>query len=306
AAGGLGTIRGKSADEAPGAGSAATSIRCARPGASFFQSGACAATNVGTSADAASTTAATASEKRLFGMVRPPLQQRFAWKAAIVAQRALLALVAEPLRDLRVGVRPPVAEERPADPARVDLGEIDLLDEHGLVIRGRARDDAAVRRRDEALAPELDAGRRAAAAARIGLEADAGHRDDEAAVRDRVAALDRLPRGVLALAEFRLLVRAPADRGRVGEDLGALERGEPRGLGVPLIPADEHTELRGRSVEHLEAEVAGREVELLVVPRVVRDVHLAVLAEVAAVRVEHRGRVVDHACGALPDQARDD
>src|SRR5262249_35776533 len=158
------------------------------------------------------------------------------------------ALVVEALRDLAVRVDPPVAEERPADPARVDLGEIDLLDEHGLVIGRRAREDSSVRRSNEALPPELDPGGRASGAAGIGLEADAVHRDDEAAVRDRMAALDRLPRGVLPRPELRLFVRMPADRRRVDEDLGALQRREPRGLGVPLVPADEHAELSGSRV----------------------------------------------------------
>src|SRR5262245_18252645 len=161
------------------------------------------------------------------------------------AGRQPLAVVAEAPSEVGVGVDAPVAEERPTQATGVDLREVDLLDEHGFVIDRPAYDDAAVGRRDEALSPELDPGRRLALTGRVGLEADAVHRDDEAAVRDRVAALHGLPGAVLALAVFRLLVGMPADRGRVNEDLGALHGREPRGLGIPLVPADEHAELDG-------------------------------------------------------------
>ena len=110
------------------------------------------------------------------------------------------------------------------------------------------------------------------------LVADAVDGRDVDAVRDRVRALDGLPGLALGGAVLRLLARVPADGGRVEEDGRAPQRGEPRGLRVPLVPADEGADAARASVEGLEAEVAGREVELLVEERVVGDVHLAVEA----------------------------
>src|SRR5262245_60188303 len=76
-------------------------------------------------------------------------------------QGARLLVVAEAACDFGVGVDTPIAEERPARPNRVDLGEIDLLDEHDLAVGRRADKDASVGAGDEALAPELDAARAA-------------------------------------------------------------------------------------------------------------------------------------------------
>ena len=80
------------------------------------------------------------------------------------------------------------------------------------------------------------------------------------------------------------LRRVPADGGGIEEHFGALERGEARGFGVPLVPADQRADAAEAGVEGLEAEIAGGEVILLVVERVVGDVHLAVDAGERAVR----------------------
>src|SRR6185503_14871680 len=124
--------------------------------------------------------------------------------------RLAALVVAEPARDVGVGVDAPVAEEGPAGADGVDLGEINLLDEDDLAVGRSADEDAAVGSRDEALTPELDA----AGAARVGLEPRAVHGDHEATVRDGVPALHGLPGPVLALAELRLLLGVPADRRR--------------------------------------------------------------------------------------------
>ena len=131
------------------------------------------------------------------------------------------------------------------------------------------------------------------------LVADAVDRADVGAVGDGVAAHARLPRRVLRLAVLGLLLRVPADRGRVEDHLRPLQRREPGRLGIPLVPADERADLRGRRGEDLEAEVAGREVELLEEERVVRDVHLAVEAEELARRRRGRWRC----CGTRPASA---
>ncbi len=84
------------------------------------------------------------------------------------------------------------------------------------------------------------------------------------------------------------------------------QRGEPRGLRVPLVPADagaDRAVLRG---ERAEAEVAGREVELLVVVGIVGDVHLAIDAGGRAVGVEDDRRVVVQPGRAALEQRADD
>ena len=125
------------------------------------------------------------------------------------------------------------------------------------------------------------------------------------AVSQRVAALDQLPRLVLRRAELRLLRRVPADRGGIEQDLGALESGEPRGFGEPLVPAHQHADLCPPHREALEPEIAGGEVVLLVVERVVGDVHLAVTPTQRAVRVDDDGGVVVQARSAALEEGAD-
>ena len=129
---------------------------------------------------------------------------------------------------------------------------------------------------------------------------------DVDAVRDGVGALHGAPGVELRGAVLRLLRRVPADRRRVEENGGAQQRGQPRRLRVPLIPADQACRPRRSGSDGAEAEVARREVELLVVERVVRDVHLAVGAASRAVGVEHDGGVVvDAGRAPLEDRADD-
>ncbi len=151
---------------------------------------------------------------------------------------------------------------------------------------------------DERVAPEIEA-----ALGRT-FVAHAVHRDDEHAVGDRVRALDGLPGGELRRAVLSFFSRVPADRGRVEQDFGTVQRGEARGLGVPLIPADQGADGGLRRGERDEAEIAGREVVLLVEQRIVRDVHLAVQADLGAVRAVDDDAVVIHAGGAALEDRR--
>ena len=88
--------------------------------------------------------------------------------------------------------------------------------------------------------------------------------------------LDGLPGVVLRRAELVFLGRVPADGSGIEEHLRALQRGEPRALGIPLVPAHERADAAKAGVHGLKAQVARREVVLLVVERVVGDVHLAI------------------------------
>ena len=110
------------------------------------------------------------------------------------------------------------------------------------------------------MSPELDprsAGRR--------FVADAIHRRDVAAIRDRVTALHRFPRGMLRGAVFFLLARMPADRRRIKKDLRAAQCGQPRGFRIPLVPADADADLPVRGLPGLESEIARREIKFLVI-----------------------------------------
>src|ERR1017187_3891900 len=158
---------------------------------------------------------------------------------------------------------------------------------------------------DERCAPELDAGVFRLAAGKH-LVPDAVDRHDIAAIGDRVASLDGLPRRLLALAILGLLRRQPADRGGIDKDFRALHCGEPGGFGIPLIPAHQHADAADLGVPDAKAEIARREIEFLVVLRVIRNVHLPVLAEILAGGIDHGGGVVIQAAGALLEQRRDD
>src|SRR2546428_7493224 len=93
------------------------------------------------------------------------------------------------------------------------------------------------------------------------------------AVGDGVTTLNRAPGIQLRSAKLRLLVRMPADAGRVEDDLRASERGEARAFGIPLVPADLYTDAGVLGVEIREPEVAGGEIKFFVIQRIVGDVH---------------------------------
>ena len=103
----------------------------------------------------------------------------------------------------------------------------------------------------------------------------------------------------------RLLLGVPADRRRIEQHVGALQRSEACAFGIPLVPAHERPDPSHARVERTEAQVAGREIELLVVGRIVGDVHLAVGPHHAPVGVDHRGAVVVETRGAALEHGRD-
>ena len=116
-------------------------------------------------------------------------------------------------------------------------------------------------------------------------------------------ALHGLPGVVLGAVGVLALVELPADRGRVEQDLRPAQGGQARGLGEPLVPADQRPYPAVAGDVGLEAEVARREVELLVVEGVVRDVHLPVATRQLAIGVEGDGGVVVQARGAALEEA---
>jgi hypothetical protein len=119
-------------------------------------------------------------------------------------------LVEQALLNSRVGVDAPVAEKRPMGAVLVDPLPFHLGENNFFAIHARLGQDLAARRNDEALPPKLNP-----FAADGHFVSDTIDRGDEAAVRDRVAALHRFPGGMLRVTVFGFLRRMPADRSRI-------------------------------------------------------------------------------------------
>src|SRR6266567_1322826 len=111
--------------------------------------------------------------------------------------------------------------------------------------------------------------------------------------------------GQLRLAVFLFLGRMPTNGGRVEQNVGALEGGETRAFGIPLVPAHQRANRPDLGIERAKAQIARREVELLVIGGIVGDVHLAVDPLHLAGGVDHGGGVVVEAGRASLEQRRD-
>src|SRR6202050_1860737 len=178
-------------------------------------------------------------------------------------------------------------------PQVADLGELvhvqvahqDLV----LVVRRGVAHELAARVGEVGLAVEVVVPER--------LDADPVDRADEVLVGHRGRGLLQPP---------QVLGQAAACRRRVEHDPGAGQAERPPALGEVPVVADVHADPADRGVEDRVAEVARPEVELLPEALDLRDVGLAVLAEVAAVRVDHRGGVVVDAGVLLLVHRRDD
>src|SRR4029079_5907351 len=131
-------------------------------------------------------------------------------------------------------------------------------------------------------------------------------RCDKDSVGDCMRALRGLPRFELALAEFFFLGRVPANCSWIKQYLGAKERRDSRSFRIPLIPADQDSDLCVLRIPHAKPAgslvlsivrdigVAWCEIIFLVEERIIRDVHLPVHAEEFSVGV-------DDSCGIAID-----
>ncbi len=200
------------------------------------------------------------------------------------------------IRDGMVCVDASIAQEWPVSARVFALRGIALDDENFLFVVRSFSDYLPKRIGDERIAPELETG---IAVSRPAFVADAIHDGDVHAVRDRVCALDCFPCVELRRAELRLLMRMPPDARRIENHLRAAERGKSRTLGIPLIPANLHADFSVLCVEIRKSEIAGSEIKFFVIERVVGNVHLAIFAEIAAIGIDDRARVVIHA-GSAP------
>ena len=98
----------------------------------------------------------------------------------------------------------------------------------------------------------------------------------------------------------------PTDGGRVKQKLRPLHGGETRGLGVPLIPANQHADFAEAGVPRAEPKVARCEIEFLVIQRVVRDVHFSINAKQRSVGIDDCCGIVIHAGAAFFEKGNND
>src|SRR6266566_4269306 len=182
------------------------------------------------------------------------------------------------LDQVAVRVRAAVAVERPPVAHLGQQVHVEVTDDHlGVVIMPDVADELALRVDEVGGAVEV-------VVAEI-LDAHPVDRTDEVLVRDGGGRLLQLP---------QVAGQAPAGRRRVEDDLCPVQPERAPALREVPVVADVDADPADRGVERRVAEVAGPEVELLPEAADVRQVGLAVLAEVAAVGVEHGRGVVEH------------
>jgi len=87
--------------------------------------------------------------------------------------------------------------------------------------------------------------------------------------------------------------------------LRALQCGQARAFGIPLIPANLNSDASVFRVEVWKTEIAGSEIKLFVVQRIIGNMHFAIFAEERAIGIEHGAAVVINTGGA-PLEKRND
>src|SRR6266851_8900339 len=194
--------------------------------------------------------------------------------------------VNHPAGNCAVAINPPVAQKRPVTPDIFKRLQIHFRHQNFLFILRSLRDDATERIRNERSAPEFQALARSLLAANVSVfKADAIHHRNVNPIGDCMGALNRLPRIMLRHSELFFLRRMPADRSRIKQYLRPLQRGQPRALRIPLVPAHQRADPSNLSVERSVAKIARSKVVLLVIERVVRNMHLAINSPQAAISV---------------------
>jgi hypothetical protein len=213
-------------------------------------------------------------------------------------------LFAEPaIGDDGISVDAAIAEEGPIPASLFALGWIAFDDENFFLVVGSFGENLAERIGDEGIAPEFDA---RIALVGFAFKADAIDDSHIGAIGDGVGTLNGFPGIELGSAKLRFLVRMPADAGGIKDNLRALERGDARTFGIPLVPTDLHADAGEFGVEVEKAEIAGSEIKFFVVERIVGNVHLAIFAEVGAIGIENGAGVVVNAGGAAFENGNDE
>src|SRR5687767_8154648 len=175
------------------------------------------------------------------------------------------------LRQIAVGIDASVAQKRPMGARDIHFAEVQGNEKVFLFVHTGFGDDLSRRAGNKALAPEFNA-----VATDGAFEANAIGDRDISAVGHAVTALDQFPGPVLRLAVLRFLAWVPSNGCRIENDLRALHRGQARGFGIPLVPADAYADARVFRAPGFEAKIARREIKLLVEKRIIRDMHLSV------------------------------
>jgi hypothetical protein len=200
-------------------------------------------------------------------------------------------------QDLPVHLRAPVAEQVPVQPVSVGRLQIHVRHENAAALSARLRDLLSQMVGDERSAVEPEAG------AFVFFQADAVGRHHGQDVGRRVTAHDVLPvlqRGGVGPVDVG------SDGGRVKQDLRALEGQDARGLGEPLVPADQGPDTAMAGLPDVEAGVAGIEIVLFGIAGGVGNVGLAIGAEIGAARVDHDERIVHGHAGTFENADRQD
>src|SRR5436309_850282 len=175
-----------------------------------------------------------------------------------------------------VRLRPAVAEELPGAADLLDHVEVHLRDDELVFVLAALRQEIAARIDEIARAVELPHVPRR-------LDADAIDATHEVAVGHGMGRLLELP---------EILRESFHRRGGIEHDLRAVEAEESGAFRKVAIVADVHADRGEPRLENGIAQIARFEEELLPESGGVRNVILAVFAEVGAVRIDHRGRVV--------------
>src|SRR5437868_13641457 len=183
-------------------------------------------------------------------------------------------LINQSLLNPSVSINSAITQEGPVGPVFVDPLPINLCGHNFFAINRTFGDDFAIRAADKTLAPEFDA-----ITAGGCFMPNAIRRRDIATVRDGMTTLNRFPRRMLRPAKLLLLLRMPADRCRIKNDLRAAQRGQARRFRIPLVPANADTEISARRFPALKTKIARRKIELLIVKLIIWDVHLPIFGK---------------------------
>src|SRR6185437_6321762 len=175
------------------------------------------------------------------------------------AVNAGMASVKQPFRQPAVSINSSVTQERPVSAGHVHFVQVHRHYQILFSVCAGFGKELSRSAGHKALAPELDT-----VTARRALKSGPVRDRDVAAVGDGVTALNHFPGVVLGHAVFPFLARMPANGSRIKKNLCALQRGEARGLGVPLVPADQHADAGVLRLPRPEAEIARRKVKLLI------------------------------------------
>src|SRR6202158_118314 len=155
--------------------------------------------------------------------------------------KGILFFVQPAVQDGLISVDAAVAEKRPIAAGVLALGGIAFDDEDFFFVVGSFGDHLAEGISNKGIAPEFQS---RVTFFLLAFSSDAVHDRCVHAVCDGMPALDGAPRVELRGAELRFFVRMPAAAGGIKNTLSAAERGDPRALRIPLVPAnrsEEHT-----------------------------------------------------------------